>query len=86
MTRKVEEIKVKPKDRGLKKPRGEVVLGVKREDSLWMRKLAVNNGADKNDKWQQMCFILSQEEEMKAIGRSWVQLKQKRYFLKSIDF
>lgn len=86
MTRKVEEFKVKPKDRGLKKPRGEVVLGVKREDSLWMRKLAVNNGADKNDKWQQMCFILSQEEEMKAIGRSWVQLKQKRYFLKSIDF
>lgn len=54
----------------------ELVLDVKREDSLKMRNLASNRGTDENHKRQKIYSILSQKGEMNAIIRTWVQHKQ----------
>ena len=84
---KVEKLKVKPKEEGLREPGWKEVLGVKREGSLWMRKPASVRKTDKNLKWQQICSILSPKGKMNIIRRStWVQLKEKCYFGEIIDF
>lgn len=59
---------------------------IKKEDSLWKGNLSSNVKLDGNHKLQQICSILSQKGEMNGIiGWTWVQLKQKRYFLETID-
>lgn len=78
MGRKEKGFRVKPRDEELKEPR-EKRNWVKREESLWIRNLALNRKTDKNNTANLFHIVGREKEEMKTIIRiSWVQPKQKK--------